>query len=305
MLFGSEGFKKDVLEKVFHFAKENKFEVIYGAVVGGISKGLQYYDSDYDTRFLYVNEDFPKKIYIPSECKEKDIVKRFYSEEDETTYEWIPCWELTSFLQYLVVPSINHSFSTGLYNIVGWTLGSPYAWDPYGLQNKLMPLINSIFVRDYILEYHLGMLEDYFNPVEVMVMKDYLYAIYAAMTLQWAMDYNSVTPVYAATLLANVKDERVRKAVIDLIQESKDAALKYMKEQKGHILHSAHYNTFTRHQACIDDYIIGIRERTKEVLKSSKPISKTTLRENSELVHYMYDIIYQSMHEQKVRFVNE
>ena len=57
MLFGTEELQKKLMEEVMACEKEKHMKVVYGALVGSISKGLQLIDSDYDTRFLYINEN--------------------------------------------------------------------------------------------------------------------------------------------------------------------------------------------------------------------------------------------------------
>ena len=49
MLFGGEKIQTEILRDALMFAEEKGFQLIFGAVVGGCSKGLQYPDSDYDT----------------------------------------------------------------------------------------------------------------------------------------------------------------------------------------------------------------------------------------------------------------
>lgn len=73
MLFGSEDFKNNLLNNVAKCEQEQGFRVIYGAVVGSISKGIQYCNSDYDTRFLYINNTFPKEIIIPDSIAEEKL----------------------------------------------------------------------------------------------------------------------------------------------------------------------------------------------------------------------------------------
>ncbi len=74
MLYGNNEINKKILEEITLCEMDQGIKVIYGANVGGISKGLQYKDSDYDTRFLYINRDFPEKIYEPQNIIEKEII---------------------------------------------------------------------------------------------------------------------------------------------------------------------------------------------------------------------------------------
>ena len=163
MLFGGTIIQHQIIEDAKKYANENGYELIYGAMVGGISKGLQYSDSDYDTRFLYLNKGQLDKIYLPWNEKEDDLKHRCYF--DDKPYEWIPLWEFTSFIQFLKNPAFDGKVSFGLYNVVGWTFQSPYAWDPYGLQMKICPLLNRAFRSDYFVPYHIEQII-YENPGE-------------------------------------------------------------------------------------------------------------------------------------------
>ena len=76
MLFGTLELQREVLEQAQKYAEKESMKLIFGAMVGSVSKGLHYADSDYDTRFLYLRNDFPEKICVPCEMQEKELVKR-------------------------------------------------------------------------------------------------------------------------------------------------------------------------------------------------------------------------------------
>lgn len=145
--------QNNILTDALTFAEEKGFQLIFGSMVGGCSKGLQYYDSDYDTRFLYLDKN-ENRIFYPWEEKEDSLKHRKYFDDTVSPYEWIPLWEATFFFQFLKNPSFDGKRSFGLYDIVGWTLQSPYTWDPYGLSAKVMPLVNRIFRKEFYIPYH-------------------------------------------------------------------------------------------------------------------------------------------------------
>lgn len=219
MLFGNQKIQDMVVTDAKHFVETNGCKLIYGAMCGSISKGIQMRDSDYDSRFLYIEQDFPATVHVPKNTVETEIIRRYYTDGIQVPYEWIPCWEMTSFIQYLKEPYIEGKLSYGLYNTVGWTLQSPYAWDPYGLQNKLMPLVNSIFERKYAIGYYLEQIDRYWDgKTHEYVVKEYIYAIYAALQISWVLEKNSFPPVYFRTLIA-VGDEGQQQEIERLLLE--------------------------------------------------------------------------------------
>ena len=152
MLFGSENLQRKLMEEVRECEEEKGVKVVYGAVLGSISRGAQLRDSDYDTRFLYIRKDFPETILRAESLPEEAVI--FRKPLEGACFEQVPFWELSSFMGYLAYPSIDGAFSTGLYQVVWHTLFSPYAWDPYGLQQKVIPIAQLLFHKGYYMEGH-------------------------------------------------------------------------------------------------------------------------------------------------------
>ena len=289
MLFGTLELQGDVLEQAQRYAETENIKLIFGAMVGSVSKGLHYADSDYDTRFLYLRKDFPQKICIPSEMKEEELVKRYYPENK--VYEWIPFWEATSFLQFLVEPSFKDDFSVGLYNIVGWTFLSPYIWDPYGLQGKLMPLINKIFCREYEIAYHKKVLEKYIVEFgkDMIITKSYLYAVHAAATIEWSIKYNEQPPIHLQTLLCGLKRYNVWDEVRMILEEARKVSREHYVYGSTQ-LHDSHFTITSTRNNVIEEY-------TYEIIGT---ISTYVLEGNvpkgfQGTINDMYDIIYESV----------
>lgn len=289
MLYGDTGLQKEVIQEVEQYAGREGIKPIFGAMVGSISKGLQYSDSDYDTRFLYLREDFPKKICIPSQMREEELVKRYYPKD--RVYEWIPFWEATSFFQFLAMPSFLNDFSEGLYNIVGWTMMSPYIWDPYGLQSKLMPLIHKIFHPEYEIAYHRGILEKYCGEwgAESVIVKSYLYSVHAAATIEWSLKYREQPPINLQTLLCGLQRYEIWKEAQKILEDARRSAEKRY-EQQSIELHMSHFSIMTSYNAVLEQYIREIMDRCKEIepVKSDRSCDREILRS-------IYDIIYESV----------
>ncbi len=289
MLYGDIELQKEVIREVEQYARYEGIKPIFGAMVGSISKGLQYSDSDYDTRFLYLREDFPQKICIPSQMREEELVKRYYPKD--RVYEWIPFWEATSFFQFLTTPSFLNDFSVGLYNIVGWTMMSPYIWDPYGLQGKLMPLIHKIFHPEYEIAYHKGLLEKYRGEwgAERVIAKSYLYSVHAAATIEWSLKYKEQPPINLQTLLCGLQRHEVWKEAQKVLEDARNTAEQQYEEQSIE-LHMSHFSIMTSYNAVIERYICGIMDYCKEAdsVKSDRSLDE-------EILKNIYDIINSSV----------
>lgn len=289
MLFGTKKQQESIMSEAKNYADTHGMKLIFGAMVGSVSKGLQYADSDYDTRFLYLREDFPQKICVPSQMKEEDLVKRYYT--DGEVYEWIPFWEMTSFLQFLNEPSFKDDFSVGLYNIVGWTFMSPYVWDPYGLQSKLMPLINSIYNSKYEVAYHNKILEKYKPEFreETVITKSYLYAVHAAATIEWSVMYNVQPPIDLQTLLLGLNHADIWTEIDKILQEAR-IRVRHSFESGITELHDAHFTIVTSKNTIIEKYI-------EKIMNLEYTDEKVDEKHCKHVISHMYQIIYRTVYE--------
>ena len=287
MLYGTLEQQNDILGQAQEYADELGVKLIFGAVVGSISKGLHYSDSDYDARFLYLRQDFPQKICIPSEMPEAELVKRYYHKDK--IYECIPLWETTSFLHFLMNPRLDEDISVGLYNIVGWTFQSPYVWDPYGLKSKIMPLINRIFNKEYEIACHKMIIEKYWKELEqdAVISKSYLNSLHAAATIEWSIKYNTQPPIDLQTLLYGLDRENIWKEAQIILSAARKMARRSIDDAKN----NSHSIITTCYNSTIRDYV-------KEIRKTECIIDKCGQKENSKLiVNNLYDIIYSSVFE--------
>lgn len=300
MLFGSEKFQNKFLYDAIQFAEEKNFILLYGALVGGISKGLQYEDSDYDTRFLYVNRDNPRQIHIPVHEKEADLKHRVYF--DNLPYEFIPLWEFTSFMQFLQMPAFDGKESCGLYNIVGWTMQSPYTWDPYGLQMKVVPIINSVFRREKFIPYHVEQIKEYLTAGDKIIIKDYLYAIYAALSIKWAAERNTFPPVYMKSLVMSIAPASLKDKILNMIDLSKRLSAEYLRggKDEGRTLPESHYVGIIARDAEVDAFI-------GEMCNAAELVAPQRITEEcvNTAIEEIYEIVCYSVKEEtKVRGVN-
>ncbi len=290
MLYGTLKQQEEVLNEAQKYAEKEGIKLIFGAMVGSVSKGLQYADSDYDTRFLYLRRDFPDKICIPSQMKEEELVRRYYPEGK--VFEWIPFWEATSFLQFLKEPGFKDDFSVGLYNIVGWTFGSPYVWDPYGLQSKIMPLINLIFRKDYEIAYHKTIIKKYESELEkdTVIVKSYLYSVHAAATIEWCIKYNLQPPIDLQTLLCGLNREDIWNESYNMLKEAR----RKVREDREIKLHGSHFDVMTMFNKKILNYVKTITNET--VIDNIEQVQKDRM---DYILKSIYEIIYNSVFEKE------
>lgn len=293
MLYGTLKQQEDILKEAKKYAKEKEMILIFGAMVGSVSKGCQYADSDYDTRFLYLRKDFPNKICIPEQMKEDELVQRYYLEDK--VFEWIPFWEATSFFQFLDIPSFLNDFSVGLYNIVGWTLQSPYIWDPYGLQSKLLPLINTIFNPSYEVLYHKQIIQKYKEQLNEnrIIVKSYLYSVHAAATIEWSIKYNQQPPVDLQTLLYGLHHKDIWNEIYMMLT---DARKRSQNEYKKGLtkLHGTHFEIMTEFNERVDTYI-----KYAEKLRCEEEPIQNQHEKAQAILKDIYDIIYHSVFEKQ------
>lgn len=301
MLFGGEKIQTDIVRDALAFAEEKGFLLIYGAMVGGCSKGLQYPDSDYDTRFLYLDKN-EKRIFSPWQEKEATLKHRKYFDDTVSPYEWIPLWEATSFFQFLKNPSFDGKLSLGLYNIIGWTLQSPYTWDPYGLSEKVMPLVNAVFRKDYYIPFHVEEIYRFWNATDdILLEKHYMYAVYEALCILYADKYNSFPPVYMKTLIMMLLEEKESDDILKMIHSAQNTAEEYCAAGKSKKMHDSHYFGRLKRDLKYDSIINGALAKAKNV----KTISISD-EELDKQINRIYRIIEESIcREQKVIKVSD
>ena len=293
MLFGNQGTQKIILEKAFEIAEKENVRIVFGAMVGSISQGVHSVDSDYDTRFLYVNPDFPKKIYNPNEYQEDMLVKRYYP-EFETFYDKIPFWELTSFVQFLREPSIDKKYSVGLYNLIGWTFKSPYVWDPYGLSNKMIPLLKTFFNQELELKYHISKIEEFFSKdSNDILVKDYLYSVISAASIQYILKYDDFPPIHIMTLMNLEDDEKIREKVYDYITYMRNESSRLREEKKDAGLKYSHYIMKVKRNEQVDRYIEEWYRKGGEAINKAKKVIEIS----EERISRIYDVINFSLNE--------
>lgn len=288
MLYGNEQLQNDILKEAREYADNHGYRLIFASMVGSISQGLQYPDSDYDTRFLYVEEDFPDIIRQGEFESENNVKKRVYPQNK--VYEWIPFWEASSFFDFLRKPALAEGFSTGLYNIVGWTMFSPYVWDPYSIQNKIIHLINTVFFEDYKCDYQFKQMIRY-QPEwknDYIVAKSLFYSVYAAACIEWSRKYKCEPPVDLQSLLLGLGHNEIWSRVNALLVEARHKSVEKLQNQEIK-LQSTHFNVMVENDRIIVKYIKDIYFRESLMERGKRDASSE--EQASEIVKNILSII--------------
>ena len=272
MLPGSEELRNEFMKDVFSYARVRSVHPIYIGMAGSRSKGMDSADSDYDTRVLYVPACRDGRVYIPWEEAEKSLHQKFYTNEKSEIsgkpWEFIPFWEATSFFQFLKCPKFKDcEFSSGLYKIVGWTMKSPYSWDPYGLQMKIVPLIDSIFRADYEIPWYKEEIEEYWNDSsEPILMKHYMKALHASLCIAWMKNCPGVPPVdkyaliYGNPLISKDFSDEFERYLVRYREE----CVQYMTTHKGGKLYESHSVLKCERISVFDEFIATSKKYSPE-----------------------------------------
>lgn len=264
MIYGSEQFRAEFLKDTFEYAEKHNWKVIFIGLVGSIGKGFPSADSDYDTRVLYLDNNAPGKIFLPWEEKQDLLKHQYYLNEKELSdgkvWEWIPFWEATSFFQFLKNPHFSDApekHPCGLYNILAWTINSPYCWDPYGLQMKLKPLVDKAFRAPIQLKYiHYEMEQYYFKQdKDIIPIKTYLRAIYCALSIDWILQNNTFNLVYLPTLIGTVCPKNLCTKIQAMLEDELKCSISYVENNGSLNLGSTQHKLTMRHDREIDAYI--------------------------------------------------
>ncbi|MGN0739632.1 MAG: hypothetical protein ACI4LX_05615 [Treponema sp.] len=223
MIYGTASVQKELVNTAKYFAEKNNLLLIFGATIGSVSKGINLPDSDYDARFLYLEKDNLGKIYLPWNTPEGKLHFKFCLEngrdkQNAILDDCLPFWEATSFFQFLKKPSFTEQISLGLYNTFAWTLLSPYTWDPYGLQQKLLPLINKAFNARWQFEWHKTCVTEFVIKSETVISwKEYFKAIYSALALSYISENKHFSPVYLPTLICLKQDSELKRILFEML----------------------------------------------------------------------------------------
>ncbi len=321
MLYGNAKVQAEILEHVGQFEKEYNKKVIFGSMVGSISKGLERFDSDYDTRFLYLDqseqgivrwdqteEDIAEEqihiCYIPDRMNcyvggrnYRDKYHEFELSDKSYFYDKIAFWELTSFVNFLKKPILDNKFSVGLYHIVSWTFNSPFCWDPYGIAGKVRCLLDEMFIPEYEIQYYRNYIANAKKKDPLMI-REYLYAAYYALAIEYCLKYNRFAPVYFKPLLAMCMNQRLEKAIRELERGYYESVTKALNKGMGYERKMT--DSFSAYRnSIIDDFL------NEALVKTEKFQGKDFRVIEIDYVGEIIEIILDSLKRPEVKNVND
>lgn len=217
--------------------------------------------------------------------------QKFYTNEKSEIsgkpWEFIPFWEATSFFQFLKCPKFKDcNESSGLYKIVGWTMKSPYSWDPYGLQMKIVPLIDSIFRADYEIGWYKDEIKRYWSlEKDSMLMKHYMKALHASLCIQWMKNCYGVPPVdkYALIYGNPAVSNEFAKEFERFLNQYRSECLTYMNAHADGKLYESHTVLSCEKNGVFDDFIA---EASKFIPSASK-ISEKRIDDAIEDIYFI------------------
>lgn len=313
MLFGPKSLRDEFVRDIEIFSEKEEIIPIFATVLSSIACGTQTKGSDYDARGLYIEKDSTKR-YDPRLCKESELRKRFYPEE-EKLYDWIGMWEYSSFFQFLATPSFQGDFSEGLYRNVPLTLYSPYTWDPYGIIQKIDPFVRECYnplymtkscLKEFYRFYH-GKAIDYFHKEEMkpkfspddsrIPTSYYLKAIHEMLCIDWMMEYNSFHPWYFKSMLP-VLPREVSEEIQRIIEVSKHQ--KDQRMEKGEFSKNIDIalEVVVEKSPIITAFFDGVLKKLEKRDDIQNFKAKESIQETVDYIQYLIE--YSVFHEEKL-----
>jgi len=187
------------------FEKTNSRKIIFGSIIGSASQGLTRSDSDLDCRFLYIDKSGD---FVGSEFMHDESHIRYRVVDKTQKCNCIPFWEISAFLNFLYEPYLDSGEKYKLVRNVIWSFCSPYSYDPYGLQIKLMPLIELAVDLKKEFDYHYSQAMVYYEEAfSERKFKVWIHAIYHLLSCRWIWSYRNLPPVSIYTLLSIISGE--------------------------------------------------------------------------------------------------
>ena len=293
MLFGNKEQRDLVLETAKNYADSIGVTLIFGAMVSSVSKNCHYPDSDYDSVFLYLKEDFPNQTYVLSSETEGDLIRKCYAEDE--VFEYIPFWEATSFLHQMIEQT--YKMESNWYH-VNWVFMSPYTWDPYGMQNRLLPLLNHIFESKNEIAYRKEELRSHRRDLdrERASTKKYLRTVHAAATIEWCLKYPECPPMDLQSLLYGLNREYLWREISNILEKARDDARKYASPA---FTRGVAKDDFRR-PAIVTSYNLLLIEYIDEMVRDADAAAvseKCTKKERAAVVDLMCQLIRRSVFE--------
>lgn len=221
MLYGDKNIRNVIMNDAVEIAEKHGFQLVFAAVQGSISRGINRKKSDYDVRFLYKKESMPF-IERKRKYRECESVVRYYPQENKI-YDKIAFWDIETFVSLLINPQLDDKgISVGLYNQFFWTFSSPFIWDPFGLAGKLLPLANGVINKQWLFEYSCQYISER-NVGDRVLLRDYIYIIAAIWQMDWLIDIGTFPPLWLDSLKVINDDSVINDVYEEFVQRLKQS----------------------------------------------------------------------------------
>ncbi len=197
--------KKRIVDELKRLEEKRGIKILLAVETGSRAWGFPSPDSDYDVRFIY---QYPKNEYLKMRNLQEEI--HFMSDNKNLDFTG---WELRKAVQLLW-----KSNSSLLERI-----NSPIVYlNERNFKEELEVLAKDYFLPQVGLYHYKGLGFKYFQKIqneESYKLKDFFYALRAALACKWILETNNSVPVYMPEMLfllqANVDFE---KEVLELIE---------------------------------------------------------------------------------------
>ena len=303
MLFGNEKIRKQAIAYANDIAEKENAKIIYGVTMGSFAKGYPSVDSDYDVRFLYIKDDFPDKLYLPTELDEKEMVKRFFEPTDaqgnipmDRVFDHIALWEVSSFLHLLLTPTFKSETYNpyGLYHTVEFTMYSPFTWDPYGLQLKLLPFLQKCLNLKLALSYYKSLIGQFYKEKDGTTgLGDYARCIWGSIAIHWVIQEKSPAPIYLESMLPCL-EPRIKDAILSFFLDFQNRR-KLNLEESYYTYRTMGSTILTDGYPILNSFIEKSAAMAKDLVATLSDLSEEEINKRKELLHKMYSIIDNSV----------
>lgn len=285
MLFGNMNFIEDLHKERHEIEQKLGMETIFGSTIGSISQGLSRYNSDYDVRFLFLKRDL---VITNSVLHNEQTIRYRLFKENNSPYDCIAFWEYNAFINFLCEPYIDNDISYKLVRNVIWSFLSPYAWDPYGIQVKVIKLLDRIINLDYEISFYVNYLNDNISHLENI--RQCLYLGHAAMSILWIEHEGTLPPIGIDVMLRHF-DNRLScnlKKIYSIYQKNMLEDAHTIEEGDDADIASLYKN--------IQQDLLQIIKRNKKHFPLVLNLQKKDFTNNRIICNQIRDIVFDAVH---------
>lgn len=308
MLFGNQKFRQGFMQDVKDIAQRKGLKIVFGSLIGSLPQGIQCYDSDYDSVFLYINQDFPDHIIDADTSTYEEVLYRYYPVDPMSVYDSLTYRELTSFFGFMKNPSIQHeNRDYGLYYYFAEVLLSPHTWDPYGIQMKVLPLL-------YRCYDHEMMLKAFVNKVNLLkknadIGKDglfnykfYIRKILYAFFLEWSLEHHSFAPTYVDTVLQCSRNQTAAAELKKTLADYRRLDIENYKKLDVSVIKEAHLSLEVAENKVLESYVNRVLDDAHEQLQKSTQSGRICTEQD---IRRIINVVAASLNEEPVKGVLE